>query len=531
MRSFFYILLIGLVGITIAGCRDSSPEQPDILLVTVEGNLEAPADSRTYTERTLTPVSPETLPSAASVLTGLFPPQHGLRTDGVGRLDPSTPTLATRLKNSGYDTAAFLSTIALAPTHGLDIGFDTYDVCIATTNANRHFTRTPTQIVDAALHFLDARKSSKHPLFLWLHLTPYAGTAFSNRTETATATATELARISKRFPKQAQILIVPLFGLGMDIDFRGLDLEDPLLPSHAFLSGVKASPLGIAEIPYAIGLDEQPPAFRYTESIVPWYAFRLPPLQKLQGGNTDTDLSVLQGLAPVRPLPLAHQDAAVVLRSNGHLGEGLVPPYTNGPARVALGSNDWMRVNRARVAFQAFSNNATNRTEILRQLVKTDPDVPLFHHLLGESFLRDRDLTSACNAFRKSSDLGYNMVLANRLQAQCHALIGNVPAAIDRAEAAFLVNEEDPRTRLELAHLLLRTGSALIRSQQYGAAENCLSRALLLEPKSPAIQTELAILQLATGQTNAAIVRLRDIVKQYPKEKRAARLLQSISTP
>ena len=531
MRSFLHILLIGLLGLFVSGCRERLPEQPDILLVTVEGNLKAPEDSRTYTKRTLAPVSPETLPSAASVLTGLFPPQHGLRTDGVGCLDPSTPTLATHLKQSGYDTAAFLSTIALATTHGLNIGFDTYDVCIATTNARQHFTRSPAQVVEAASTFLDRRKQSTRPLFLWLHLTPYAGTSLTNRSETATAAIKELARISERFPKHAQILIVPLFGLGMDPDFRGLDLEDPMLPPRAYLSGVKASPLGIAEIPYAIGLDSNPPNFRYTESIVPWYAFRLPPLQKLQGGEIDTKISVLEGLAPVRPLPLAHQDAAMVLRANGHLGEGLVPPYTNGPARVALGSNDWSRVNRARVAFQAFANNATNRTEILRALVKTDPDVPLFYHLLGESFLRDRDLTSACNAFQKSADLGYNMVLANRLQAQCHALIGNIPAAIDRAESAFLVNEEDPKTRLELARLLLQTGSVLIRSQQYEGAENCLSRALLLEPKSPAIQTELAILQLATGQTNAAIVRLRDIVKQYPKDKRAARLLQSITNP
>ena len=440
--------------------------------MTVEGNIPAPDDGREYLPRTLVPVSPETLPSAASVLTGLFPPQHGLRVDGVGRLADDTPTLATRLRERGYETAAFLSSVALAPTHGLERGFSVYDVAIAPSNTATRFLRTADEIVDAALAYLDGPQTPDpaKPCFLWLHLSPYAGSTHTNTAAAAQASAA-LARLTPRFAKDAQILIVPLFGLGLDVDFRGLTLADPELPSRAFLSGAKAVPLGVAEIPFAAGLEETPPPGRYTESLVPWYAFRLPPLEARQGDGVST-LSVLQGLAPVRPLPLAHQSAALILRANGHLGEGLVPPYTNGAARAALTTDDFARINRARTAMLALRQNATNRTALLKNLVETDPEVPLFYQWLGESLLLDRDITSACNAFQKASEYGYNMVLANRLQSQCHAMIGNVPAAIERAETAFMLNADDPLTRRELSRLLLRTGAALIQNRDFKTAES-----------------------------------------------------------
>ena len=533
MRHASTVLLPGLIALAalLAGCgpQQGTPRSQDILLVTVEGNIPAPDDGREYLPRTLVPVSPETLPSAASVLTGLFPPQHGLRVDGVGRLADDTPTLATRLRERGYETAAFLSSVALAPTHGLERGFSVYDVAIAPSNTATRFLRTADEIVDAALAYLDGPQTPDpaRPHFLWLHLSPYAGSTHTNTAAAAQASAA-LARLTPRFAKDAQILIVPLFGLGLDVDFRGLTLTDPELPSRAFLSGAKAVPLGIAEIPFAAGLEETPPPGRYTESLVPWYAFRLPPLEARQGDGVST-LSVLQGLAPVRPLPLAHQSAALILRANGHLGEGLVPPYTNGAARAALTTDDFTRINRARTAMLALSQNATNRTALLKNLVETDPEVPLFYQWLGESLLLDRDITSACNAFQKASEYGYNMVLANRLQSQCHAMIGNVPAAIERAETAFMLNEDDPLTRRELSRLLLRTGAALIQNRDFKTAESCLTRSHLLEPGSPLVQTELAILQLATGQTNAALSHLKEALRLNPGDKRATALLNALS--
>ena len=214
-----------------------------------------------------------------------------------------------------------------------------------------------------------------------------------------------------------------------------------------------------------------------------------------------------------------------VLRANGHLGEGLIPPYTNGVALAELDEAGRARVERWRAAIAA---PATNRVAALRALVESNPDVPLFHHELGEALLREKDFTGACNAFAAASRLGWNMVLATRLQARCHAAIGNVPAAIDRAEAAFLADETDPVPRRELAELLLRTGAALLASDRLADAKECLDRTLLLAPGHPAARLESARLELRAGDTNAAVDRLRLLLRDRPGDKAAQALLRSL---
>src|SRR4051812_14250313 len=71
--------------------------------------------------------APLTLPSHASILTGVSPPVHGLRANGLFRLGPKLPTLATILKGVGYRTGAFVGAFVLDARFGLNRGFDIYD--------------------------------------------------------------------------------------------------------------------------------------------------------------------------------------------------------------------------------------------------------------------------------------------------------------------------------------------------------------------------------------------------------------------
>jgi arylsulfatase A-like enzyme/Tfp pilus assembly protein PilF len=71
--------------------------------------------------------APLTLPSHASILTATSPPVHGLRANGLFRLGPSLPTLATILKAAGYRTGAFVGSFVLDARFGLNRGFDEYD--------------------------------------------------------------------------------------------------------------------------------------------------------------------------------------------------------------------------------------------------------------------------------------------------------------------------------------------------------------------------------------------------------------------
>ncbi len=70
---------------------------------------------------------PLTLPSHASILTAVSPPVHGLRANGLFRLGPQLPTLATVLKGAGYRTGAFVGAFVLDARFGLNRGFDVYD--------------------------------------------------------------------------------------------------------------------------------------------------------------------------------------------------------------------------------------------------------------------------------------------------------------------------------------------------------------------------------------------------------------------
>src|SRR5512134_3132176 len=70
---------------------------------------------------------PVTLPSHASLFTGLVPPTHGVRDNTYFRLDSEARTLAEILKERGYQTAAFVSAFVLDGSFGLGQGFDVYD--------------------------------------------------------------------------------------------------------------------------------------------------------------------------------------------------------------------------------------------------------------------------------------------------------------------------------------------------------------------------------------------------------------------
>jgi arylsulfatase A-like enzyme/Flp pilus assembly protein TadD len=120
-------------------------------------------------ERAVSP-APLTLPTHASLLTGLYPAEHGLRTNGRSRLHESIPTLPEVLKSSGYDTGAFLSSFVLDSKFGLGRGFDHYDDDFSghVTDNSLQRQRDGKKTVDAAIEWL--AKPHEAPVFCWVHL-------------------------------------------------------------------------------------------------------------------------------------------------------------------------------------------------------------------------------------------------------------------------------------------------------------------------------------------------------------------------
>jgi arylsulfatase A-like enzyme len=106
-----------------------------------------------------------TLPSHATLLSGLYPPAHGVR-DEEAHFPAGQRTLATVLKDRGYKTGAFVSTSALDARFGLDAGFDVYDDAVAGggTASERPGART----VQAAWRWMQEQGDA--PVFCFVHL-------------------------------------------------------------------------------------------------------------------------------------------------------------------------------------------------------------------------------------------------------------------------------------------------------------------------------------------------------------------------
>ncbi|MBM4075711.1 MAG: hypothetical protein FJ267_08730, partial [Planctomycetes bacterium] len=114
---------------------------------------------------------PLTLPSHASMLTGLYPIENGIHDNLHNQLAPNIPTLASVLKKHGFETGAFMGSIVLHSKWGLNRGFDTYDDDMAGGEQHgdeSHLCLLGNQVVDKAISWLEPR--TKKPFFCWVHL-------------------------------------------------------------------------------------------------------------------------------------------------------------------------------------------------------------------------------------------------------------------------------------------------------------------------------------------------------------------------
>lgn len=110
-----------------------------------------------------------TLVSHASMLTGRYPYEHGIRDNTGYRLAPSTPTAASLLKARGFGTAAFVGGFPLDHRFGLGAGFDLYDDRM-TTGSSADVTereRPADVVVASALRWIDKQPGK---WFTWVHV-------------------------------------------------------------------------------------------------------------------------------------------------------------------------------------------------------------------------------------------------------------------------------------------------------------------------------------------------------------------------
>ncbi len=130
--------------------------------------------------------APTTLPSHASLFTGLNPTAHGVRDNGRFRLDESAVTIAEVLRGAGYRTGAFVGAFPVAEQFGLAQGFDVYSDELPRftfRGANAIPERRASEVTDRAIEWLSggtagangragdaaAAASGDAPFFAWVH--------------------------------------------------------------------------------------------------------------------------------------------------------------------------------------------------------------------------------------------------------------------------------------------------------------------------------------------------------------------------
>jgi len=122
-------------------------------------------------EQTITPTA-FTLPAHASILTGLYPPFHGVRLNGGAALAEVQTTLAETLAAAGYRCGAVIGAFVIDQRWGLSQGFGHYDDNFKLAPDQRldlaGVQRPADQVVDLGLEWLEA--DDGRPFFAWLHL-------------------------------------------------------------------------------------------------------------------------------------------------------------------------------------------------------------------------------------------------------------------------------------------------------------------------------------------------------------------------
>ena len=181
--------IVSLVLALLVSCAPSAPDRPSAILITLDTTRadvlgcygDESADSVTpeidklasesvLYERAHTTV-PITLPSHASMLTGLYPVRHSVRDNLVWPLPSAALTLAELASQNGVQTAAFVSAAVLDRSFGLAQGFEHYEQpnarSLDATGLGKNWKSR--EVVARALKWLRER-DRKRPLFLWVHL-------------------------------------------------------------------------------------------------------------------------------------------------------------------------------------------------------------------------------------------------------------------------------------------------------------------------------------------------------------------------
>ncbi|HSF19881.1 MAG TPA: sulfatase-like hydrolase/transferase [Vicinamibacteria bacterium] len=184
-RTLIAIAALSLALLSSASCGSRPRLARRILLVTIDtlrwdrlgvlgGDVATPNLDRLAKSGVLftnaVAAAPQTLPSHASILSALYPPAHGARSNGIFRLRDDVETIAEVFETAGFDTGAFVGAFVLDRRFGLTQGFERYDDELPDENPVHkiYYPERPAgEIVGLATKWIGERADA--PFFVWVH--------------------------------------------------------------------------------------------------------------------------------------------------------------------------------------------------------------------------------------------------------------------------------------------------------------------------------------------------------------------------
>ena len=490
IAAFLGVVCLGVVCLAACSADEprqtvaTPPQQPSILFVTLDTtradrlgfesdsfetpHLDALAARGVHFSQAYSTV-PMTLPAHASMFTGLYPADHGIHENGR-YVSEDHGLLASRLRESGYRTAAFVSGYPLSRQFGLARGFDHFDDDFAGGVERRASTTT-----DRALAYLP--ESVDEPLFLWVHYfdphepydppEPFASRypADSYQGEIAFMDE-ELGRLLARFEEHqsdGDVRIIVVGDHGESLGEHGEALHGKLL-----YQGVMRVPLVVAGTGIEPGRIDRPVSSRQAfDTILGW----------ADGADS--------------PGWMEESDEPV-------LGEALKPYLQYGWQPQVMGVTGTLKVIRSGetevydvVADPAEAHDLVGEVEIGRTLLEAIRDYPVIpESASGEHAEGGKALSE--EAVRKLASLGY---------------FDSGPGHGERE------NAPNPK---DMTHIFrdLDVGSALFIRQEYETAIPVFSRVLAEDPENLVVSLRLAVAHSVLGHEKEAqgfFERSRDI--------------------
>jgi choline-sulfatase len=447
--------------------------------------------------------APLTLPAHSSIMTGLYPTNHGVRLNGTNALSQQHTTLAEALSDNGYQTGAFVGAFVLDGRWGLNQGFRTYDDQFDMSKVKQldlaAVQRPANQVFDAALRWLDERKAS--PFFTWIHLydphTPY---------EPPEPLMSEFSRRGPAGPYDGEIAFVDQQVDRLLTWLRSTGIDQRTIIVIVGDHGEALGSHGEGTHGYFI--------YDYAQH-VPFIVAT--PIDRLQGVRVDSQVS----LVDVFPTVLAL--TGIEVKSRVH-GRSLLPLMSGSAAAADIYAYSESMAPDLQFGWSALHSLRSPRYKYI------EAPRPELYDLAA-------DPGEATNIFAQQTTLAFEM--ARQLERLIAETSRDAPApeaanldqeTVERLAALGYVGTTaparrspggskelaDPKDKLDVFTAVQRAGELMVKGE-YAEASKALESAVLLEPKMPQALLMLGSCYSEIGRTKDAKARFDEVLKNDPQ--------------